>query len=486
MQSKFVSSGKHFHQSSLGIALTLCALSVISCQRADKAKTSGDPSSTGATGALQAQQHGNIFLKLHGSNTIGAKMGPALARAYLQHLGADTVIQEKGATAEEIYVRGRFPQGEKTFEIWSYGSNTGFDDLAWGKCDVGMSSKPIDNQNVQRLAALGNMRAAENEHIIGLDGIAILVNPGNPLLDLDLSQVAAVFSGRVKDWKDLPGGYHGPITFYTRDKNSGTYEVFSHSVLGTDPMGETGVVCESNDAISKAVAANPLGIGYAPAGALEGVKCLKLHSGVGAALLPSKTNIVSEDYLLSRRLFLYTAAVPSNPDVKPFLEFAQTVEGQTEVEHTGFVAQIIRLVKPESLAKAPPRYKSEVKGALRLAVDFRFHPGSSELDNKARRDLGRVAEFLDAEDLRACRIKLFGFCDAMGNPEHNLDLSRKRAKIAGDALHEEYGMSAATVVGMGSALPIASNDNETGREKNRRIEVWVQCASQVAMGDAAQ
>ncbi len=436
-------------------------------------------------GAHERASHSNrdILLSLHGSNTIGAKMGPALARAYLMHLGADTVFQENGATAEETYVHGRFGKGEKIIEFWSYGSNTGFNDLAWGKCDIGMSSKPIDNQNVQRLAALGDMHSPANEHIIGLDGITIIVHPGNPIEELAVEKVAAIYSGRVKDWSEISGSLKGPITLYTRDKNSGTFDVFSHSVLGKEPLSESGVVCESNEKLASAVAGNPLGIGYAPVGTMQGDKALKIRSGDAIALSPSKVNIVTEDYPLARRLFLYTPGAPNNAQVKPFIEFAQSEAGQLEVERSGFIAQILRLSKPEIRPQAPSRYLSEVKDALRMAIDFRFHPGSFDLDNKARQDLGRLAHFLDHEQLRTCRLKLFGFCDSKGKADRNYALSSERAKVVAEALHGDFGIAPALVLGMGSALPIASNETEGGREKNRRIEVWLQCSSDPTLAE---
>lgn len=450
------------------VALPLC-LMLISCQRADKHEASRE-------GASHPSR--DILLSLHGSNTIGAKMAPALVRAYLLRMGADTVLQEPGATAEEIYMRGRFGKTDKIVEIWSYGSNTGFNDLAWGKCDIGMSSKPIDNQNFQRLAAIGDMRSPANEHIIGLDGIAIIVHPGNPIADLSVDKVAAIFSGRIKDWSGIPGSLKGPITLYTRDKNSGTFDVFSHSVLGKEPLSESGVICESNEKLTAAVAGNPLGIGYAPVGTLQNDKALKIRSGDAIALPPSKADIVTEDYPLSRRLFLYTPAAPANAQVKPFIDFVQSEEGQMEVEKSGFIAQILRLSKPEIRPQAPPRYLSEVKDALRMAIDFRFHPGGFDLDNKARQDLGRLAHFLDHENLKSCRLKLFGFCDSKGKADHNLTLSSERARVAAAALHGDYGIEPAVVIGMGSALPIASNETEEGREKNRRIEVWLQCSAE--------
>ncbi len=422
-----------------------------------------------------------IILRLHGSNTIGAKMAPALARDWFSAQGVDTVFEQAGSTAEESYVRARKGTREEAIEIWSYGSNTGFNDLAWGKCDIGMSSKPIDNETAKRLAALGDMHSPLNEHIIGLDGIAIIVNAANPLRRLDVAAAAAIFSGRVKDWGLIQGGAAGPIVPYTRDRNSGTFDVFRHIVLGSEALTDSAAICESNERLVEAVAADVRAIGYAPVGSLGDGTALEIASGEAKALAPTKINIATEDYPLSRRLFLYTPAQSSNPRVRSFLEFVQSEAGQLRVEASGFIAQIPRLSKPAMPADAPVAYRGETREALRMAIDFRFHPGSFELDNKARQDLARLARFVERENLKPCRLKLFGFCDNIGKPDRNLDLSNHRAKVVAEALKGGFGIETARVIGFGSVLPIATNATDAGREKNRRIEVWMDCASDLAV-----
>jgi hypothetical protein len=104
--------------------------------------------------------------------------------AFLRSQGADTVWEESGSAQEESNLRGRFGSEERMVEIWPHGSNTGFNDLAWGKCDIAMSSKPIGTETTTQLSPLGDMRSTRNEHVIGLDGIAIIVSPSNPLRGL--------------------------------------------------------------------------------------------------------------------------------------------------------------------------------------------------------------------------------------------------------------------------------------------------------------
>ena len=107
-----------------------------------------------------------------------------------------------------------------------------------------------------------------------------------------------------------------------------------------------------------------------------------------------------------------------------------------------------------------------------MSVDFRFRTGSSQLDNKALDDLDRVITYLASPTARGKEVMLIGFADNTGNPKANEALSNERAKIV-DRQFSSRGVLAAVCRGFGSAVPVASNETDEGREKNRRVEVWL-------------
>jgi phosphate transport system substrate-binding protein len=109
---------------------------------------------------------------------------------------------------------------------------------------------------------------------------------------------------------------------------------------------------------------------------------------------------------------------------------------------------------------------------VRLPLDFRFRSGSSSLDNKGLDDLDRVSSFVASPQYAGQSILLLGFADSSGGPEVNQRLSADRAR----AVAEEFrtrGVRVAEVIGFGSERPVASNNTAEGREKNRRVEVWL-------------
>ena len=110
-----------------------------------------------AASALPATRGGaQIILRMHGSNTIGAQLGPALAQAYLRQKGAQDVRNVPGA-ADEVTVQGSLSGSLQAIEIAAHGSATAFADLADGKCDIGMASRQIQPKEVARLSSLGDM-----------------------------------------------------------------------------------------------------------------------------------------------------------------------------------------------------------------------------------------------------------------------------------------------------------------------------------------
>jgi phosphate transport system substrate-binding protein len=188
---------------------------------------------------------------------------------------------------------------------------------------------------------------------------------------------------------------------------------------------------------------------------------------------PNHFTVSTEDYALSRRLFLYTASNPPNDLVRKFVDFALSPQGQDIVEKIGFVGQNISPRQGAAISSdAPARYKQLTTGSNRLSLNFRFRTGSSELDNKALVDLDRVVSFLTDLHYSGQNIVLFGFADSTGSGQTNDALSKNRADAVARQF-EQRGVNPSAVVGVGSQLPVASNETPDGREKNRRVEIWL-------------
>src|SRR5262249_20205022 len=135
--------------------------------------------------------------------------------------------------------------------------------LAQGRCDVGMASRPMSEAERSALAAKGiaDLRAPATEHVIALDGIAIIVHPNNPVGSLSVAQARGIFTGAIADWSAV-GGAPGPIKVRARDDQSGTYDTLRHLVLGNAALLPGAARFADSVRLSEQVAADEGAIGF--------------------------------------------------------------------------------------------------------------------------------------------------------------------------------------------------------------------------------
>ena len=417
---------------------------------------------------------GTAMLCLAGSNTIGTKLAPALAEGFLKQLGATDVKVLPGAAQREQIVRGVLPgaTSAEVIRIDAQGTASAFDRLADGSCDIGMASRRITQDEITKLPFMGDLTSPSDEHLLALDGIAVVVNGANPVPSLTKEQLAGIFSGAISNWSQV-SSQQGSIAIYAPAEKSGTDDTFKSLVLGDAPLAANAKRLQDSAAVSSAVASDRTGIGLVGLAYVGSARAIAVSERGAIALQPNRLTIATEDYPLSRRLYLYTPANPTNNYVRRFVEFAVSNSGQDVVAAAGFVPpNVVAEEKVTTSENAPPEYNRLTRGAGRLSLDFRFLPGGAVLDNKAITDINRVVDFMGDLGYGGNNILLFGFADNSGNPQLNVDLSQARAYAVADEF-KQRGLKPGLAQGFGDYLPVASNDTAEGRQKNRRVEIWL-------------
>ena len=333
---------------------------------------------------------GKRLLLFVGSNTLGERAVPELARSWLEtkEKATKTTILTQGDT---IYVRGILPgTGPAFIEIHATGSGDCFKSFlglyprADAPCDIGMSSRPIneDEHEALRLKTAGDFSKRGRdpglgcEHPVAMDGLAIIVHKTNPLSRISFSEIKAIYSRKIVDWKQLkewkdsggaPEG--GAIVPFRRSEPSGTLDFFRERIWHeVGPMTELKGMAEftSSGELTDKVAVTPGAIGFVGQGyALHsGVKPLQVYDdsprmamGPDQAVFPDAAAVRQEIYPLSRVVYLYTAPVTVNENVASFLRFALSEQGQEIiVNQAGLVKiegtehQITPTTNPESTA----------------------------------------------------------------------------------------------------------------------------------------
>lgn len=406
-------------------------------------------------------------VRLHGSNTIGEKLAPAIAEAWLATKGCGAVTRSELAPGEFV-LAGAVCGIEVEFA--THGSSTGFGDLISGKADVAMASRPASPAEIERAAALGKLDMAPQEAVLALDGVAVIVHPDNPLRSLRVEQIRALFDGSVSNWSALGGG-SGPVRVHARDDASGTFETFRMLVLGTQSLRGDAERYESTSALAAAVAADRNAIGFVGFAGVGKARALAV-ADAGVAMAPQAMRIAVEDYALSRRLFLYRPQ-DATPAARALVDFALSPAGQAVVERIGYVSQDVRAFADAVRSDAPADYRTLVQGAERLSLNFRFNRNGQLLDSKTGHDVARLVGFMQRPENRDRRLLLLGFADPDETSAYlELALSNDRVDYIGGLLERE-GQAVHVLRGMGGSAPLASDTGALGRLRNRRVEVWV-------------
>ncbi|OLF53107.1 substrate-binding domain-containing protein [Pseudomonas chlororaphis] len=423
--------------------------------------------------ALPTTGDNQTVLRIQGSNTIGAALGPALVKGLMEEQGLLDIRIEASDADNERRVSGKTAQGQRVFvEIAAHGSSTGFAALKNASADLAAASRPIKDSELVDLEALGDLKDPDAEQVIAIDGLAIILHPHNPLTRLDTEQLARLFSGEVKTWEEL-GGIGGAIHLYARDDRSGTYDTFKELVLARrgKHLSAAAKRFESSEQLSDAISRDPQGIGFIGLPYVRQAKAVAIVDGGSQAMLPLNSLIATEDYPLSRRLYFYLPP-DHNPWATALVRFAQSARGQAIVALNGFIAQTVQAMSVAAAPQMPEGYQNIARQAQRLTVNFRFEEGSATLDNKARQDLARVVDFLKQHDKLDKRVILVGFGDAKNDPARAALLSKLRAMAVRRELARN-GVVPREIRGFGAQMPVAANTADEGRIKNRRVEVWV-------------
>lgn len=412
-------------------------------------------------------------LRIQGSNTVGAKLAPMLIAGMFEAQGLGSVRISPAGKENEQRISAVDSAG-RTFHalVAAHGTGTGFTGLKDGSSDLAAASRPIKDSEYTSLASLGDLRSANAEQVIAIDGLAIIVSPDNPVSSLSVEQVAGLFAGEIRSWKVL-GGKDVPVELHARDDQSGTYDTFKELVLSAQgkTLAEDAARYESNDQLSQIVSNRPGAIGFVGLASVGKARALAIADGDSQPMLPSTALVATEDYPLSRRLFFYANPAQQSQWTRTFLKFVHSASGQAIVAKSGYIGQAIDAITLSPLPDMPQPYQTLATQAQRLTVNFRFDEGSARLDTKAQRDVARLIEYLQSTNKTMSAAVLVGFGDARGDPARTALLSKLRAMAVRREL-ARGGVLVKEINGLGDELPVAS-DTKSGRIKNRRVEVWV-------------
>lgn len=280
---------------------------------------------------------GLLFLTGCGaSNSEASSEGAGGAEASIENKGSDTLVNVALGWAEAYLSE----HPEVRISVTGGGSGTGIAAMINGTVDLANASRKMKEKEINEAQANG---IEPIEHVVARDAIAVVINPQNPINELTVEQVAAIYVGQITNWKEV-GGEDRPIVLTSRESNSGTYVYFLEEVVRVGANDEEAffspdaLLLPSSEVISLEVARNPNAIGYDGLGYVtEEQKVVGITPGESQPpVFPSIETVNAGTYPISRPLYMYTAGEPEGA-VKAYLEWILSGSGQEIVKRLGFV-----------------------------------------------------------------------------------------------------------------------------------------------------
>jgi len=244
--------------------------------------------------------------------------------------GSDTlvILAQKWA---ETYMRSH---SDVKIQVTGGGSGVGLAALQNGATDIADASRAIKSKESE--AYVVKYDHAPREYKVAVDGLSVYVNKENSVTELDLGQLAGIFTGKITNWKDV-GGNDAPITVYSRENSSGTYEFFKEHVLKGKDFAATAQTMPGTAALLQEIEKDKNGIGYGGAAYGAGARALGVKKDAAApAVYPTEATVMDGTYPIWRYLYNYVNPDADKGDIAAYLTWIRGEEGQKIAKDVGY------------------------------------------------------------------------------------------------------------------------------------------------------
>jgi len=272
----------------------------------------------------------NKFVQFLSAAAVAAGMASSAIAGSITVKGSDTlvILAQKWA---EVYMGSHT---DTKIQVTGGGSGIGFAALqsqTTDLCDASRKAKPAEIANC--IKAFG---AKPTEYKVALDGLSVYVNSDNTIKELSEDQLKQIFTGKVTNWKDV-GGPDAPITVYSRENSSGTYEFFKEHILKGQDFAASAQTEPGTAAIIQAISKDKGAIGYGGAAYGDGVNHLKIKKDDNSpAIEPTEENVVNGSYPIWRYLYVYVNPNLDKDEIAAYLKWIRSDEGQKIVKDVGY------------------------------------------------------------------------------------------------------------------------------------------------------
>lgn len=412
-------------------------------------------------------------LRIHGSNTIGERLMPALVEDWLRSIGYDRLqrVSPSGALTEVHAVRDGQPL---VVQIERRGSASGLQALIHGEAELAMSTRAPSAAEREAGWQLGDLSSPDQQFVLALNGARVLVAQDNPLRSLDLDRLRALLAGRIANWKQLDGADR-PLRLFCTGAGTGLADYLRQRIGPLERRACSRSLRTLREAAA-AVAGDPDAIAVVELStpAAAGTRALAISDG-GIAVAPDALGVRSEDYPLVQRYSVYGGQMMSALG-RSLALYLLGPSAQRVVARQGLPA----LALPDGAGKAlapggDDAYTQAVAGAVRLplSVHFNLRSLSTMFEGGSAQDLDRLVAWMQQPQYRHRPLAVVGFANA--DPANRLFptiASNDRADIVAGYLAER-GIVVQRARGLGAVRPLTGATDPAARQRNERVEIWM-------------
>ena len=245
--------------------------------------------------------------------------------------GSDSVLPLGQKIAEQFMKSNK----NVNISVVGGGSGVGITALIDGTTQIAMSSRSIKLDEKLRLQNAGRQY---KEVKIAYDALSIIVNPANKVTQLTREQIEGIFTGKIKNWKEV-GGEDMKIVAYARETSSGTYEFFKEHLLNRKNYASTCLNMPASGSVIQSVSQTKGAIGYVGLAYVDkSVKAIGVSTDKGKTYVkPSIVTAKNKTYPIVRPLYFYYPT-KSEATVKSFIDYVIGKTGQGLVSQIGYIS----------------------------------------------------------------------------------------------------------------------------------------------------
>jgi len=421
------------------------------------------------------QESQDKSLRICGDQELCNQLMPSLVHHFFEKSGIQN-ISRKTVENGNIQIYGQQKNQGYLFAIESVPTTKAYQWLLYGQCDMVISGQRIQKKSpIQPVAKPDETDLRPTEYVIAMDGIVAMVHPSNPIQNLQIQEIQKIFRGQDKRWPFSDTSQE--IHIYTPKSSSDLYQVFQKKFLDGKKLHATREF-EDLDSLSKYLHKDPNGIGLCSLPFIYDNQPLAIADHEIDPVRPGYFSVSIDSYLMIRNIYLYTVLVSAEENTLPFVTFIQSSKGQEVVKRCGYVDCTIKALGSRRELWQKPFNKAVfnklvkiTRQTQKLSMNFYFKSNDYQLTGESSQKLKQLISWLRRK-AGMLKIYVIGYSDSRGAYRQNCLVALKRAETVAREM-KISGIYVDEIVTACEEFPIASNQTNAGRFKNRRVEIWV-------------